>query len=206
MKLLALRHNASADFALAQLDARLPSNDPVVTLIAWIDELRREAPEFLEGGSEVYAVGGRAFTRFAGKGAAWAASLALAVRPQLFGLGEAPFALAGLAPRGLFREGFEEDRPALLGASLAAAAEDLSSDLARLHAAEQRTTRELDHLYASSSARAASRLVQALGPLTRSELARALNKTRRTASQAVAALVTAGLVASPGPWDPIRIC
>jgi hypothetical protein len=42
---------------------------------------------------------GRAFQRTAPKGAAWAASLAIAMRPQLFALGAAPLALAGLEHR-----------------------------------------------------------------------------------------------------------
>ena len=38
-----------------------------------------------------------------------------------------------------------------------------------------------------------------LGPLTRAELARALNVTKRTASQAALALEQAGLIEPPAP-------
>lgn len=53
---------------------------------------------------------------------------------------------------------------------------------------------ELRGLYASSHAPHAWQLISALGPLTRAELARALDVTPRTASQAVIALENANLV------------
>lgn len=127
------------------------------------------------------------------------------MRPQLFGLGEAPFALAGVAVRGLFREGSEEDHPALLSASLAAGASGLAEDLAHLHRAEQQGEQALGHLNASSAAPEAWRLIHSLGPLTRAELARALGKTKRTASQAVAAMVAAGVVEAPGTYGAVHV-
>jgi CRP-like cAMP-binding protein len=55
-------------------------------------------------------------------------------------------------------------------------------------------------LYASSQAPAVWQLIVGLGPLTRAELARALDVTRRTASQAATALDRADL-ASLRPSD-----
>ena len=52
----------------------------------------------------------------------------------------------------------------------------------------------LSGLYASSTAPLAWRLVAGIGPLTRAELARGLGVTKRTASQSVAAMVTASMV------------
>lgn len=103
-----------ADSALERLDALLPSRDPMSTLLEWLTELRTEEIDFLEGGSEMVQVGGFAVTRMAPRGAAWAASLAAAMRPHLFGLGSAPMALAGVMPRALFRELHEEPLPVLL--------------------------------------------------------------------------------------------
>ncbi|MFD2577700.1 MarR family transcriptional regulator [Novosphingobium colocasiae] len=148
---------------------------------------------FLEGGSEEVLIGGRVFHRFAGRGSAWAASLAAAMRPHLFGLGAAPLALAGLAPRSLFAAEPESPLPALLADTIATAAYDLVTDLTDIHQAVTLGDTRLAALYASSQAPAAWRLIAALGPLTRAELARALVITRRTASQAATALEKAGL-------------
>ena len=109
---------APADSAIARLDAMLPSRDPHGTLLEWLEELRSEEFDFFEGGSEMVQVGGIAITRSAPRGAAWAASLAAAMRPHLFGLGSAPLALAGIMPRALFREFHEEPLPVLLRAGI----------------------------------------------------------------------------------------
>lgn len=184
----------AADSALARLDTLLPSSDAISTLLEWLDELRTEELDFLEGGSEVVQVGGMVITRPAPKSAAWAASLAAAVRPHLFGLGSAPLTFAGLMPRVLFRERPEEPLPALLRAALQAAFVTAEEDLRAMHKATTLGDKALTGLYASSSAPHAWRIIAALGPLTRSELARGLGVTKRTASQSVRALEEAGLV------------
>ena len=71
---------------------------------------------------------------------------------------------------------------------------DVASDLLAMRQALNRRDLELRALYASSHARQAWQLISALGPLTRAELARALDVTPRTASQAVVALENANLV------------
>ncbi|MFX4997803.1 hypothetical protein ABTC24_19360, partial [Acinetobacter baumannii] len=88
--------------------------------------------------------------RFAPRGAAWAASLAAALRPQLFGLGAAPLALAGLAPRGLFKEILESPLPSLLSTAIGSASAAVSSDLSAMRQALNRRDLELRGLYASS--------------------------------------------------------
>jgi hypothetical protein len=183
-----------ADRALERLDALLPSRDPMGTLLEWLAELRTEEIDFLEGGSEMVQVGGFAVTRMAPRGAAWAASLAAAMRPHLFGLGSAPMALAGVMPRALFRELHEEPLPVLLGRALQATAESAGADLRAMQRAHLQAKRALSGLYASSTAPLAWRLVAGIGPLTRAELARGLGVTKRTASQSVAAMVTASMV------------
>ena len=184
-----------AEIALARLDALLPSPDPLATLIRLVEQLRGDEIAFLEGGTEVHAVHGHAFDRPAPKGAAWAASLALAVRPQLFALGRAPLALAGLAPRSVFRAEPEAPYPTLLRDALQTSVKDLLDDLEasrrRLELGEER----LASLYASSRTRDVWHLVIGLGPLTRAEVARGLRVTKRTASQAAEALVEAKLIA-----------
>lgn len=165
------------------------------TLIEWLRQLRTEEVDFLEGGSEEVLIEGRVFPRFAARGSAWAASLAVAMRPQLFALGAAPLALAGLAPRALFRAEPESPLPALLASAIGAAAGDVASDLAAVAAMVARGEERLADLYASSQAPAMWQLIGALGPLTRAELARALGVTRRTASQAAQALEKADLAA-----------
>ena len=183
-----------AEIALTRLDALLPSSDSAATIMHLVEQLRSEEVAFLEGGTEVHAFEGRVFDRAAPKGAAWAASLALAVRPQLFALGAAQLALAGLAPRMVFRAEPDAPLPALLREALQASVGDLLSDLEasrrRLWLGEER----LASLYASSRARDAWRLVIGLGPLTRAEIARGLGVTKRTASQVAAALVEAKLI------------
>lgn len=183
----------TADRALARLDTLLPSRDPVATLRTWITALREEDSAFLEGGSELVTFGGRAFSRFAPRGSAWAASLAAAVRPQLLGLGQAPFVLAGLTPRILFRSELDMPLDSLIEQSLTHALDQAARDLTRLHQALRTADRALAGLYASSQAPASWRLIVALGPLTRAELGRALGVTARTASQAATVLQESGL-------------
>ena len=182
-----------AEVALARLDALLPSPDPLATLIRLVEQLRCDEIAFLEGGTEIHAVHGSAFDRPAAKGAAWAASLAIAMRPQLFALGAAPLALAGLAPRLLFRAEPEAPLSTLLADILRTAVGNLHSDLGLLRRGLELGDERLASRYASSRARDAWRLVFGMGPLTRAELARCLGVTKRTASMAVAALEAAGL-------------
>lgn len=184
-----------ADNALARLDALLPSRDPDGTLIEWLEELRTEEFDFFEGGSEMVQVGGLAITRSAPRGAAWAASLAAAIRPHLFGLGSAPLALAGIMPRALFREFHEEPLPALLRSALQTATDKAATDLRVMREAVALADKQLaGRLYASSTAPQAWRMIVSLGPLTRAELARALGVTKRTASQSVSSLQEASMV------------
>jgi DNA-binding transcriptional ArsR family regulator len=183
-----------ADRALARLDQLLPSSDPMEALREWLEQLRTQEVEFLEGGSEVVEFGGVAISRPALRGSAWAASLAVAMRPQLFGLGSAPLAFAGIMPRALFRELPEEPLPALLGAALEAASARAETDLHAMLNAECLANERLSHLYASSTAPQALLIIVALGPLTRAELARGLGVTKRTASQSVAALEAEGML------------
>ena len=187
-----------ADAALGRLDALLPTTDPFETLLELLQELRTEEIAFLEGGSEVNRIAGIAITRPAPRGAAWAASLAVAMRPHLFGLGSAPLALAGIMPRSLFREMNEEPLPILLGIAVRDAAVKLGTDIRRMHEALALADSRLAGLKASSNAPHAWRLIASLGPLTRSEIARALGVTKRTASQAVAALKEADMVVMRG--------
>ena len=182
-----------ADRALARLDALLPAYDPVEALSEWLEQLREDEIVFLELGSEEVVIEGKVFQRFAAPGSAWAASLAAAMRPQLFGLGAAPLALAGLAPRSLFRAEPESPFPTLLSQAIAAAAADVATDLAAVRTALALGDERLAALYASSRAPAVWQLIVGLGPLTRAELARALGVTRRTTSQAATALQKAGL-------------
>jgi DNA-binding transcriptional ArsR family regulator len=163
------------------------------TLSEWLEQLREDEFDFLELGSEEVVIEGKVFQRFAARGSAWAASLAAAMRPHLFSLGAAPLALAGLAPRSLFRAEPESPFPALLGQAITAAAADVATDLAAVRTSLALGDERLAVLYASSQAPAVWQLISGLGPLTRAELARALGITRRTASQAATALEKADL-------------
>ena len=184
-----------ADNALARLDALLPSRDPQGTLLEWLEELRREEFDFFEGGSEMVQVGGIAITRSAPRGAAWAASLAAAMRPHLVGLGSAPLALAGIMPRALFRELHEVPLPVLLRSALETASNKAEADLRVMREAVALADKLLaGRLYASSTAPQAWRMIVGIGPLTRAELARGLGVTKRTASQSVSSLQDAGMV------------
>lgn len=190
---------APADRALERLYALLPARDPMATLGEWFEQLREDENDFLELGSEEVVIEGKVFQRFAPRGSAWAASLAAAMRPHVFGLGAAPLALAGLAPRRLFRAELESPLPALLTQAIGAAADDVATDLAAVRAAVALGDERLAGLYASSQAPAVWQLIAGLGPLTRAELARALGITRRTASQAAQALEQADLaILRPG--------
>lgn len=165
----------------------------MATLSEWLEQLREDEIDFLELGSEEIMIEGRVFQRFAGRGSAWAASLAVAMRPHLFSLGSAPLALAGLAPRSVFKAEPERPLPALLTQAIGAAAADVATDLAAVRAAHVLGNERLAGLYASSQAPAVWQLISGLGPLTRAELSRALGVTRRTASQAATALERADL-------------
>lgn len=185
---------APADVALDRLDALLPSDDPVATLLDLIAVLRTKEIDFLEGGSEIVEFEGIAITRPAPRGAAWAASLAVAMRPHLFGLGSPPIALAGVLPCALFREIQEDPLPALLQSALGTACDHAADDLYTLHGALARGDAVLADRNASSTAPQAWLVIRGLGPLTRAELARALGVTKRTASLAVSTLEQLDLV------------
>lgn len=163
------------------------------TLSEWLEQLRADENDFLELGSEEVVIEGKVFQRFAARGSAWAASLAAAMRPHLFGLGAAPLALAGLAPREAFKVEPERPLPALLASAIGAAAADVATDLTAVRAALALGNERLAGLYASSQAPAVWQLIAGLGPLTRAELARALGVTRRTTSQAATELQKADL-------------
>jgi hypothetical protein len=165
------------------------------TLFEWLAGLRTEEIDFLEGGSEMVQVGGFAVTRMAPRGAAWAASLAAAMRPHLFGLGSAPLALAGIMPRALFRELHEEPLPVLLRSALQTATDKAAADLRLMREAVALADKLLSgRIYASSTAPQAWRISVSIGPLTRAELARGLGVTKRAASQSVLSLQDAGMV------------
>ena len=183
-----------AGTALDRLDSLLPSHDPVATLTEWIRQLRVEEVPFLEGGTEIGLFKGHAFDRPAPKGAAWAASLAAAVRPQLFALGPAPFGLAGLMPREVLRAAPERSATTILAESIGTAVKHVRADLKAAHHGTAIGAKRLASRYASSRASDAWELLLGLGPLTRAELARGLGVTPRTASQAAAALQSAKLV------------
>ena len=183
-----------ADRALERLDALLPTRDPMGTLLEWLAELRTEEIDFLEGGSETVQAGGIVITRASPRGAAWAASLSAAIRPHLFGLGSAPIVLAGTMPRRLFKEHREEPFPAALRGALDGASASAAEDIERMRAGLDRGQGALSHLKASSTAPQAWKILIGLGPLNRAELARALQVTKRTASQAASALVMSKLV------------
>ena len=198
------RAYAPADHALERLDALLPASDPIATLATLVEQLRTEEIDFLEGGTEVHEFGGATFHRPAPRGAAWAASLAVAIRPQVFGLGTAPLALAGLLPRSVFRAEPEYPIATLLRAAAGSAAHSAGQDLEYLHLGLGHGLERLSGRYASSRARDAWGLLLGLGPLTRAELARALDVTARTASQVALALEQAELVAPPAPERPLH--
>ena len=176
----------------------------IATLATLVEQLRTEEIDFLEGGTEVHEFAGATFDRPAPRGAAWAASLAVAMRPQLFGLGAAPLALAGLMPRSVFRSEPEDPIPALLGSAVATAARWGQDDLETLHRGLEYGQECLAGRYASSHAPAAWTLLLGLGPLTRADLARGLKVTPRTASQIALALEQAGLIGPPAPDRPLQ--
>ena len=88
----------------------------------------------------------------------------------------------------------ESPLPSLLSTAIGSAAAAVSSDLSAMRQALHRRDLKLRGLYASSHAPHVWQLIAALGPLTRAELARALEVTPRTASLAVVALESANLV------------
>lgn len=94
----------------------------LATLMEWLHQLSTDEIDFLEGGSEDVLIEGSVFQHFAARGNAWAASLAAAMRPHMFGLGAAPLALAGLAPSSMPPPEPKNPLPALLATAIGAAA------------------------------------------------------------------------------------
>lgn len=198
------RAYAIADAALERLDALLPSEDPLAALVDLVTQLSEAETGFLEGGSETYITAGRAFSRPPPRGGAWAVSLGVALRPQLFALGAAPLALAGLVPRAVFQGLRERAIPAILAEALLAGAAAVRTDIIGSRAAVDLGKARLAGANRSSRARDAWLLLAGLGPLTRAEIARALDVTKRTASQAAATLEEAGLIAPAGRHEGLR--
>jgi DNA-binding transcriptional ArsR family regulator len=198
------RSYAIADGALERLDALLPSEDPLAALVDLVTQLSEAETGFLEGGSETYLAAGRAFSRPPARAGAWAASLAAAMRPQLFALGAAPLAFAGLLPREAFQSLRERAIPTILAEVLLTGAAGARTDIVAAHAAVDLGKARLEDFNRSSRARDAWLLLTGLGPLTRAEISRALGVTKRTASQAADTLEKAGLVAPAGRHEGLR--
>lgn len=180
--------------ALERLDSLLPTGTPLETIRSLAEALSSDEPGFLEGDSELRIAGGRAFTAAAPRGDAWAASLAIAARPQVFALGPAPLALAGIARRELFRPRRERSLSTILSEAIEEASAWLAADLAFAAQASVCAQSVSARFNASSHAAAGYRLVAGLGPLTRVEIARALGVSARTASLSVAKLEALSLV------------
>lgn len=199
------RSYAIADSAAERLDALLPTEDPLAALVEFVRQLSEAENSFVEGGSETYLAAGRAFNRPPTRGGAWAASLAVAMRPQLFALGAAPLALAGLLPREAFQSMRERSVPAILAGALLSAATAVRADIIGARAAIDLAKARLAKIKRSSRAHDAWLLLAGVGPLTRAEIARALDVTKRTASQAAAILEEAGMIAPTGRYEGLRI-
>lgn len=183
----------------------LPTEDPLAALVEFVRQLSEAENSFVEGGSETYLAAGRAFNRPPTRGGAWAASLAVAMRPQLFALGAAPLALAGLLPREAFQSMRERSVPAILAGALLSAATAVRTDIIGARAAIDLAKARLAKIKRSSRAHDAWLLLAGVGPLTRAEIARALDVTKRTASQAAAILEEAGMIAPTGRYEGLRI-
>lgn len=78
------------------------------------------------------------------------------------------------------------------------------ADLEGLHKGIARGQDRLKDRYTSSHAPVAWTLLLGLGPLTRAEIARALDVTARTASQVALALEQAKLIAAPVSERPLH--
>lgn len=178
---------------------------PAATLGAVVGELIEEELDFLEGETEVHLVLGRPVDRAATRGAAWAASLAFAVRPHLFALGGSGVVFAGLAPRSLFRPLREVTIERIIADSIAHAAATVSLDLDDIVRAEALGGERLAARYSSSQALRCWRALVGLGPMTRAEIARALGVTKRTSSQASDVLEGAGLAQIQGRYGALAL-
>jgi DNA-binding transcriptional ArsR family regulator len=95
--------------------------------------------------------------------------------------------------------------PAILADALHTAAAAVRTDIIGARAAVDLGKARLGKVNRSSRARDTWLLLAGLGPLTRAEIARALNVTKRTASQAAMTLEEAGLVAPAGRHEGLRV-
>ena len=127
------------------------------------------------------------------------------MRPQLFALGAAPLAFAGIMPREAFQAIRERPVPAILADALHNAAAAVRTDIIAARTALDLGEARLAKPNRSSRARDAWLLLAGLGPLTRAEIARALDVTKRTASQAAATLEELGLISPAGRYEGIRV-
>jgi hypothetical protein len=145
-------------------DALLPTEDPLAALVDLVGQLSEAETSFLEGGSETYLAAGRAFSRPPTRGGAWAASLAVAMRPQLFAPGAAPLALAGLLPREAFQLMRERSVPAILTGALLSAATAVRTDIIGARAAIDLAKARLAKIKRSSRAHDAWLLLAGSAP------------------------------------------
>lgn len=190
-----------ADHALALLDACLPAADPIERLAGYVRRLQGE--DRVSSRPVPQVAQGQLLDRPTPERTARAASLAIAVRPQLFGLGDAPLALAGVLPPVLFDVPADVPLDTGLRAAVQASAGDLRDDFVIARRGVAWGEERLGSVRASSSVRDCWRLLLALGPATRAELARALGMQQRILSQAVAVLADAGLVKAGADDAPL---
>lgn len=184
---------------LNELAERMPTSDPMSTLEDLVEHLRENSPDFLE--IEDWEVELEAQTHetvalseaHRPESEFWAAGLAVAVRPEILRLGRGPLLVPGIMSKRLFRRNPDVSINEALRLNLSEATAGLYAEISSALKAYKAAQAELGDLYSSSRAFDAWRFAYGIGPVSRLEIARALDVTPKTAYAATSVLVERGL-------------
>ncbi len=165
------------DSALSRLDDHLPTRSPIPVLEDWIEELRSESPDFLEVEHVEWDLD-EANLQEARRPRAdgWAAGIALALRPEVFGLGKAPFLVPGALSKRIFAQDPDMQIVDALRENLEESFDEIYAEIAAALAAYRRAENELSDLYSSSRAFETWKFAYGAGPTSIMEVARMLAK------------------------------
>lgn len=143
---------------LDELDGRLPTSDPMSTLLDLVEHLRENSPDFLE--IEDWEVEQEATTHetidlseaHRPESDFWAAGLAVAARPEVLRLGKGPLLVPGIMSKRLFRQNPDLDLAEALRANLLECTFGLHAAIKEALVAYKAARVALEGLYRSSCA------------------------------------------------------
>jgi len=190
--------------ALDKLKEIRPILSPLITLEDWIRKLRDD-PAYLEirewqteiEAREKYEHIAHGMTELneahRPESSFWAAGVAAAMYPALFGMARAPLLVPGVTSKLLFRQEPEVPLSEALVSNLNECLGEMQIEAVSAAEDYKKAKQALSDVYSSSHAFAAWRFAYGIGPVTRLEIGRMLDVTHKTAYNVTQTLIDRNL-------------